>query len=167
MDKDDDGRGFRDKIKEEFREEASALDLDIFRIEAGDGKLKLLIVEDEASLLDILREVFEEENFLVQTASNGSDAVVVADNFKPDIVILDLCLPKKNGFTVGQEIKKKMAPVGVPILVLTAMSDWKSKALESGCCDECLIKPTTLETLRRAVEELLGRGRETGRVVTA
>ena len=68
---------------------------------------KILIVEDEEIIRLGLKDNFELENYIVETASDGEEAIIKADEFKPDLVILDLMLPKKSGFEVCRVIRKK------------------------------------------------------------
>ena len=67
--------------------------------------MKILIVEDEDVLLKVLQEKFEKEKFSVSTAIDGEAVVEMVRRNRPDLILLDLILPKKHGFEVLQEIK--------------------------------------------------------------
>lgn len=111
---------------------------------------KVLIVEDEETILLGLQDNFEMENYEVATAVDGEDAIQKADVFHPDLVILDLMLPKKNGYEVCRYLRKKHPQVF--IIMLTAKNEEASKVagLEMGA-DDYVTKPfSILELLARA-----------------
>jgi two-component system, cell cycle response regulator DivK len=117
---------------------------------------RILIVEDNADLLTILKELLSTD-FEVATARRGEDAVSIAREFRPDVVLLDLQLPGIDGIETGRWIKRDAAPRLVPILALTALAgDAEQEAiLSSGCCDAYMAKPAPLPTIRGKVDELL------------
>lgn len=117
---------------------------------------RILIVEDNADLLTILREVLSAD-YDVDTAESGEDAIAIARDRRPDLVLLDLQLPGISGIETGLEIKRQAAPRFVPILVLTALANAAEEAaiLDSGCCDAYMAKPAPLLTIRAKVNELL------------
>ena len=101
---------------------------------------KILIVEDEEIIRIGLQDNFELENYLVETAEDGEEAIVKADTFMPDLVILDLMIPKKSGFEVCRVIRKKHPDCF--IIMLTAKTEETSKVagLEMGA-DDYVTKP--------------------------
>lgn len=99
--------------------------------------MKILIVEDEAVLSKVLKEKFERSGFECLVASNGEVAITMARDGKPDVIVLDLVLPKKNGFLVLEEIKGDAGMKLIPIVVVSNLgedSDIK-KALALGAAD--------------------------------
>lgn len=111
---------------------------------------KVLIVEDEEIIRMGLRDNFELENYIVETADDGEEAIRKADEWHPDLVILDLMLPKKSGFEVCRYLRKKHPHVF--IIMLTAKTEETSKltGLEMGA-DDYVTKPfSILELLARA-----------------
>ena len=80
---------------------------------------KILIVEDDRNLLDTLKYNLRKEGYAVVTAVDGAEALDVARREKPDLIILDIMLPKISGFEVCRILRKEMI---VPILMLTARS---------------------------------------------
>ena len=80
---------------------------------------KVLVIEDEEILAKILQDKFRNEDFLVETAGDGEAALPIAKNFSPDIVVLDLILPKKDGFQVLKELKADSALKNVPVIILS------------------------------------------------
>ncbi len=99
--------------------------------------MKILIVEDEMVLSKVLKEKFEHSSFECAVAPDGELAVSTAKTFRPDIIVLDLVLPKKNGFTVLKEIKEDPNIKQTPIIVVSNLgedSDIK-RALSLGAAD--------------------------------
>lgn len=117
---------------------------------------KILVVEDNLDLLEILCTLLESEHEVLR-AMRGEDAIRLADEERPDLVILDLQLPVMDGVQAGLWIKRLYAPDEVPILVLTALAGTgdAETVLASGCCDAYLAKPATLDAIREKVVELL------------
>ena len=81
---------------------------------------KILIIEDEDILREILKDYFLNEGFLVFEALDGEEALVLFQECEPDLIILDIMLPKLDGWSVCRRIRKTSS---VPIIMLTARSD--------------------------------------------
>jgi len=97
------------------------------------SKNKILIVEDDNTLLEIIKYNMNKEGYLVSTADDGFKAVETAREFKPDLVILDIMLPGMNGFEVCRILRKD---TNVPIIFLSAkLKKWISSRLEIGADD--------------------------------
>src|SRR5258706_6236630 len=103
---------------------------------------KILIVEDEADIRDLIKLRFEKEGFRVSVADDGEVALVKALQGIPDLIVLDLMLPKKDGLSVCKELKNTPSTKHIPILMLTAKSEEVDKILgfELGA-DDYLTKP--------------------------
>jgi len=84
------------------------------------SKIKVLLAEDEASLGMIVKESLESRNFEVFHAENGEEAFELYQTKKPDILVLDVMMPKKDGFTLAKEIRQENKRI--PIIFLTAKS---------------------------------------------
>lgn len=117
---------------------------------------KILIVEDEEIIRMGLRDNFEMENYLVETAVDGEEAIRIADEWNPDLVILDLMLPKKSGFEVCRYLRKKHPSLF--IIMLTAKTEEASKVtgLEMGA-DDYVTKPFSILELLARVKAFLRR----------
>ncbi|MGH3446741.1 MAG: MtrAB system response regulator MtrA [Nocardioidaceae bacterium] len=100
---------------------------------------RVLVVDDDSSLAEMLTIVLHNEGFEPRVCSNGTDAVPAFRDFKPDVVLLDLMLPGRDGVDVCREIRGES---GVPIIMLTAKSDTVDVVvgLESGA-DDYVVKP--------------------------
>ena len=120
---------------------------------------KILIVEDEEIIRLGLQDNFELENYIVETASDGEEAIAKADSFKPDLVILDLMIPKRSGFEVCRVIRKKHPRCF--IIMLTAKTEETSKVagLEMGA-DDYVTKPFSILELLARVKAFLRRSTE-------
>jgi two-component system OmpR family response regulator len=121
------------------------------------GSDKILIVEDDRNLLDTLRYNLRNEGYEVVTATDGAEGLDVARREKPDLIILDIMLPKMSGFEVCRILRKDMV---VPILMLTAKTDETDKivGLEIGA-DDYMTKPFSLRELLARVRAMLRRAK--------
>ena len=116
---------------------------------------KLLIVEDDPNLLHTLRYNFEREGFQVSTAVDGVQALEVARRERPDVVVLDVMLPRLDGFDVCRALRREST---VPILMLTARDEEIDRVvgLELGA-DDYLTKPFSVRELLARVKAMLRR----------
>jgi len=99
--------------------------------------MKILIVEDEEALSKVLKEKFTSEKFEVEIAKDGEAALTMAASFRPDLMLLDLVLPKKHGLVVLEELKSDSELKTIPVIVLSQLDDDVSikKALSIGAVD--------------------------------
>lgn len=122
------------------------------------SKKKILIADDEQDILDILRYNLESEGFQVETVSNGISAIETSKTFLPDLIILDVMMPFKNGVDTCRELRKLPAFKQTLIVFLSAMNDEVSEisGLESGA-DDYLTKPIRPKALISKVQSLFRR----------
>jgi DNA-binding response OmpR family regulator len=125
---------------------------------AGERKTTLLVVEDDENISTMINEHFSRVGYSVKTAEDGLAGVQAALNDHPDVVVLDLMLPKMDGLAVCREILEK-APF-IPILMLTAKDDVVDKVLglEMGA-DDYITKPFSLRELEARIKSVLRRSR--------
>ncbi|MHB1206057.1 MAG: phosphate regulon transcriptional regulator PhoB [Rhodospirillaceae bacterium] len=123
-------------------------------------KPTVMIVEDEASLVTMLRYNLEKEGYAVTEASDGEEAVTVADETPPDAVILDWMLPRMSGIEVCRQLRRKPETRHVPIIMLTARSEEtdKVRGLNVGA-DDYMTKPFSMPELVARVRALLRRAK--------
>ncbi|KPU27220.1 PhoP family transcriptional regulator [Caloranaerobacter sp. TR13] len=116
---------------------------------------KILVVDDEKPIAEILKFNIEKEGFQVELAYDGEDAVFKAFSLKPDLILLDVMLPKKDGFQVLKEIRHKLK---TPVLMLTAKEEEVDKVLglELGA-DDYITKPFSMRELIARVKANLRR----------
>lgn len=86
-------------------------------------KTKVLIIEDDKDFLKPVKTVLEKNNFIVSTAGDGESGLEKAEKEKPDMIILDVMLPKKDGYAVCHSIKDNELLSHIPILILTSLAD--------------------------------------------
>lgn len=100
---------------------------------------KILVVDDESQITELLKSYLEREGYQVAVAADGEEALTIADAERPDLILLDLMLPKKNGYEVCREIRAKSR---IPIIMLTARDEEPDKivGLELGA-DDYITKP--------------------------
>lgn len=116
---------------------------------------RILVVEDEKPILNIIKFNLLKEGFEVYEAQDGEEGVEKAFKFNPDLVLLDIMLPKKDGFTVCRELRQKLS---IPIIMLTARGDEVDKVLglELGA-DDYVTKPFSTRELIARVKAHLRR----------
>lgn len=119
-------------------------------------KIKIILAEDEPSLALIIRESLETRNFEVITAADGNETYELYLSEKPELLVLDVMMPKKDGFTVATEIRKHNKRI--PIIFLTAKSQTQDvvDGFKHGGNDY-LKKPFSMEELIVRIHALLDR----------
>jgi DNA-binding response OmpR family regulator len=119
---------------------------------------KILVVDDEVDLVETVRFPLEMEGFDVLVSYNGEDALSQARKEKPDLIILDLMLPKLDGYKVCRLLKFDEKYKHIPILMLTAKTQEKDKILgkETGA-DEYITKPFEMDVLMEKVKAYLNK----------
>lgn len=120
--------------------------------------MKVLLIEDNGDLADGIRTNLEFEGFAVALCDDGATGLAAAQSAQPDLIILDMMLPNKDGFTVLRELREN--GIGCPVLCLTARGEEidKVRALRGGA-DDYVTKPFGLMELMARVEALLRRSR--------
>lgn len=118
---------------------------------------RILIVDDERSQLELLKMYFDKKGYEVKCAVTAADALVVHKAFGPDVTILDIHLPDRDGFTVLEQLRKQ----GQPAIMITAYHDMETtvKAMKMGA-SEFVMKPIDLPELHRAVLRTLKLNRK-------
>lgn len=118
-------------------------------------KNKILVVDDERSIADIIQFNLEKEGYIVDTAYDGEEGMNKVNQIMPDLIILDVMMPKKDGFQVLKEIRLKY---NTPVLMLTAKEEEVDKVLglELGA-DDYITKPFSMRELVARVKSNLRR----------
>ncbi|CAG7586864.1 response regulator [Peptoniphilus senegalensis] len=116
---------------------------------------KILVVDDESAISDIIKFNFEKEGYFIDTADNGKSAIELASENNYDLILLDIMMPKLNGFEALREIRKSS---DVPVIMLTAREDEVDKVLglELGA-DDYVVKPFSMRELLARVKAVLRR----------
>ncbi|MFH1381188.1 MAG: response regulator [Candidatus Omnitrophota bacterium] len=118
-------------------------------------KKKILIIDDEKDLLDLLKEQLELAEYEVIIAQDGEEGLEKAASYKPDLIICDINMPKKNGFEVLKEFRDNQNTY-TPFIILTVESDFdKTKAAYDGTADFYATKPVNIEKLKKNIVTIL------------
>jgi DNA-binding response OmpR family regulator len=127
-------------------------------VENRNLKKKILIVEDEQSLLNLLRDEFTHAGFEVFKASNGQEGYDVALEKHPDVILIDILMPIMDGITMFKKLSEHKEFLTVPGIILTNLNDSKtiSAALESGAYDYLVKSDQEPKDLVKKVKEKLG-----------
>jgi DNA-binding response OmpR family regulator len=119
-------------------------------------KKRILVVDDEIDLVETLRFSLELEGYEVRVAYNGEDALHLARNENPDLILLDVMLPKMDGYKVCRLLKFDARFRHIPIFMLTAKTQEKDRMIgEQTGADEYITKPFEMDELMKKVKEYL------------
>jgi len=118
----------------------------------------ILLVDDDRDILAAMESALDELGPEVLTASDGNEAVTLADKHEPDLVVLDMMLPKRSGFLVMEKLKKRKKPTDPPrVIMITGNPGHRHKVYaESLGVDVYLSKPFRIERLIESIKTLLG-----------
>ncbi len=117
---------------------------------------KILIVDDEQDIVESLKFVLETSNYQCFCAYNGEDGLRLAKEIMPDLIILDVMMPKINGYKISRLLKFDNKYKNIPILMLTARSQESDKLIgEETGADEYITKPFDLDVVLKKVDEYL------------
>jgi two-component system phosphate regulon response regulator PhoB len=124
----------------------------------GNGKPTILVVEDEAALLTLLRYNLERQGFNVEEATDGQEALLRIAEARPDLVLLDWMLPVTSGIEVCRQIRRRPATRDLPVIMVTARTEEQDavRALDMGA-DDHIAKPFAMEALLARIRALLRR----------
>ena len=115
---------------------------------------RVLVVEDDEAIADVLRRSLRAEGHEVRSAGDGAEALTAAEQFSPDLVVLDLGLPRLDGMEVCRRIRGQVDTAYLPVVMVTASGEEeKIKALEAGA-DDFLTKPINQSELLARVASL-------------
>ena len=118
---------------------------------------KILIVDDEADIIEILQFVLEAQGYECITALDGEEGLKLARESYPDLIILDVMMPKMNGYKVSRLLKFDEKYKNIPILMITARAQDKDKEIgEETGADEYITKPFQVDYVIEKVKSYLG-----------
>ena len=119
---------------------------------------KILIIEDDPSVRELIKDLLEANNYKVLSASDGTNGILIGEKEKPNLIICDIMMPKLSGFEVIESLKKNPELNSIPFIFLTAkteMSDIR-EGMELGA-DDYITKPFRAVNLLKAIETRLKR----------
>jgi diguanylate cyclase (GGDEF)-like protein len=125
-------------------------------VKTDSSKRRILIIDDDEHTRTLLRDFCEQSSFTASVAPDGEQIVEKLGQFRPDLVLLDLVLPKKDGFAVLKEIRDQNEWTELPVVILTAVGDMdgKIRGMELGA-DDFITKPFKLVDLQTRVSSAL------------
>lgn len=118
-----------------------------------DRKARILVVDDEANIRELLSQEFTEAGYQVSTASNGREAIAAVRADRPDLVVLDVMMPEMNGFDAAAVLKNDPLTADIPIVILSIVQD-RERGFRVGV-DRYLTKPIDTDLLFREVGALI------------
>lgn len=115
--------------------------------------IKVLIAEDDIHLLDVYRLKFENEKFEVAIGLDGEQAIKILNEFEPTVILLDILMPKKDGFQTLKELKANPKWKSIPVIITTNLSQPSDadKAKKLGADDFLVKSNTTLEDIVKKI----------------
>lgn len=123
----------------------------------GPAKTRVLIVDDDPSIVQMFRDFLFDDTgrYEIADASDGYDALIQVGAFKPDILLLDVMMPRVDGIEVCRRLRANPATRHIRILGITGYQEMVSPLLAAGA-DACLMKSVDIQDIRRELERVLG-----------
>lgn len=120
------------------------------------SKYRVLIADDNAANVELLEAYLAGRDYEIAIAVDGAETLVMAESFEPNLILLDIMMPKLSGFEVCEALKSSPKTRGIMILMVTALTDLGDieRAVSAGC-DDYLSKPVNKAELLKRVDNLL------------
>lgn len=118
---------------------------------------KILVVDDQESIRDLVSATLEDERYAIYTAADGEEALRLSFKVHPDVILLDIAMPGMNGFEVCRALKSNPLTSSIHVIMLTGhdQAEDRLKGNEAGA-DDYFTKPFSPLTLIKKIEEVLG-----------
>lgn len=116
---------------------------------------KILVVDDEKDVVELLKFLLEKDGYNVATAFNGREALEAAGQVAPDLILLDVMMPEMDGYTVQTRLLDNPATRSIPIIILTAKGQLRDVFAMSANVKAYIEKPFDPKTLRQKITESL------------
>jgi two-component system, cell cycle response regulator DivK len=119
-------------------------------------EFKILVVDDSTTNVVLLEAILDEKGYQIETALNAKEAYSIIEKETPDLILLDLLMPKISGFDFLEEIRKNQKTINTPVIVVSALTDEENieKIMKMGAID-FVKKPIDLQYLVERVESVL------------
>jgi DNA-binding response OmpR family regulator len=118
---------------------------------------KILVVDDDTTITEFVKKGLERAGYEVAVACDGDEALLKVAEESPEVILLDLVMPKRNGFEVLAEIRKRYPDPWIPVIIISANNELEtvnqSYRMEA---DHYLTKPCTMENILRGIRIMLG-----------
>ncbi|RLS71060.1 MAG: response regulator [Planctomycetota bacterium] len=122
---------------------------------AGKAGKRILLVDDDAEIVESMRTVLESRGYQILVARDGNQGLVVAEGEEPDLVVLDMMMPKRSGFLVLEKLRRSR-PNPMRVIMITANEGSRHKAYaEMLGVDDYIRKPFAMDRLLESVDRLL------------
>lgn len=118
----------------------------------------VMVVEDDPTILSLYEHAFNAEGFKTYLAHDGEEGLKLIKDKNPDLVILDILMPKVNGIEVLGQLRKEESTKNLPVLVLTNYDTYRAKAMEYGIVDYLIKADVTLKDVMEKVNAILKKG---------
>ncbi|MFA5103754.1 MAG: response regulator [Candidatus Margulisiibacteriota bacterium] len=117
---------------------------------------KILVIDDEKDIVDIVKEILKNEGYIVETAFDGEEGLRKVVDTKPDLVVVDIMMPKMDGYEFVRRMKEDQSVASIPVIFLTAKDQTtdRYKGLSLGVA-AYIVKLFDLDELRETVREVL------------
>jgi DNA-binding response OmpR family regulator len=126
---------------------------------------RILVIEDDVDLVELLRYKLTQAGFLTLAAADGADGLEKVRTLRPDLILLDLMLPELDGFALCEILRRDRSTRTVPIIILSAMSGELARVAGLGAgANDFLSKPFSLKVLIYRIQTILGETQKTGLV---
>ena len=124
---------------------------------------KVLVVEDDRFLISAYRAKLTKSGFEVQMASDGEEALVLLRDFLPDVILLDLVMPRKDGFATLAEIKQQSNLKNIPVIVASNLGQKEDidKAMGLGAADFIIKSDLSMDDLVAKLEHMIANAKAT------
>ena len=118
---------------------------------------KILITEDEKSMLQALEDTFKSENFDILKAENGEKGLEVAFKEHPDVILIDIVMPKMDGITMLKKLREDDWGKNVPVMILTNLGDMEkmAEAVKDGNCNYLIKTDWSLKDIFKKVKKII------------
>ena len=117
---------------------------------------KILVVDDDRDIVDVLKKRLLQEGYAVAVAFDGEEALLKVKEENPDVVLLDLMMPKLNGFEVLKEIRETHREKWMPVIIISANTELDSvRSCYNLEADHYLTKPCTIDNVLRGIRTMI------------
>ncbi len=113
---------------------------------------KVLVVEDDASILEVMRYILQDAGYSTQTLSDGGKAYEKVTQYKPDIILLDISLSGYDGRLICRDLKNAVTTKNIPIIMIAAHTEVRKESVKCGA-DDFLAKPFNIDDLLKKIKQ--------------
>ena len=129
---------------------------DFFGLKKKSRRIKIQVTDDEPNIVQTLKDRLEMNDFEVIVANNGSDGLKLAEQERPDVILLDVIMPVMNGLEMLEMLRKQPWGQDPSVIMLTARSQTQDVARANACgIDDYIVKPFDLSELLEKIESIL------------